>query len=133
MILSLYNKKELAENIDMQAKMKNISLLKKHVSNSFDESFLLSEEKISKAQYNFHKRKNLESYIYQDFQGFSKGKVHNIHLCIIGGDGGNRNRVRKPIPATFYECSLSFEIPLRERRQTGYLLRYPLVRDTLQG
>ena len=50
-----------------------------------------------------------------------------------GGDGGNRNRVRKPIPATFYECSLSFEIPLRERRQTGYLLRYPLVRDTLQG
>ena len=55
------------------------------------------------------------------------------NLIFFGGDGGNRNRVRKSIPATFYERSLSFEIPLRERRQTGSLLRYPLDHDELQG
>ena len=37
-------------------------------------------------------------------------------LSFYGGDGGNRNRVRKSIPATFYERSLSFKIPLEERR-----------------
>ena len=30
---------------------------------------------------------------------------------MFGGDGGNRNHVRKSIPETFYECSLSTEIP----------------------
>ena len=35
---------------------------------------------------------------------------------LFGGDGGNRNRVRKSIPANFYERSLSFKIPLKERR-----------------
>lgn len=38
-----------------------------------------------------------------------------IQIC-YGGDGGNRNRVRKSIPANFYERSLSFKIPLKERR-----------------
>ena len=41
----------------------------------------------------------------------------------FGGDGGNRNRVRKPIPMIFYECSLLFKIPLNARRQAGLLLR----------
>jgi len=40
-----------------------------------------------------------------------------------GGDGGNRNRVRKPIPTNFYECSLLFVIPLKARHQAGLLLR----------
>ena len=56
-----------------------------------------------------------------------------IGLSLFGGDGGNRNRVRKSIPATFYEHSLSFKIPLKERRQTGFLLRYPLGHDEMQG
>jgi len=30
----------------------------------------------------------------------------------FGGDGGNRTRVQKFIPATFYMLILSFEIPL---------------------
>ena len=51
----------------------------------------------------------------------------------FGGDGGNRNRVRKSIPANFYERSLSFKIPLKKRRQTGFPLRYPLGHDELQG
>ena len=42
--------------------------------------------------------------------------TENGNLIFYGGDGGNRNRVRKSIPANFYERSLSFEIPLRERR-----------------
>ena len=63
----------------------------------------------------------------------NKTRTNYIGSSFIGGDGGNRNRVRKSIPATFYERSLSFEIPLRERRQTGSLLRYPLDHDELQG
>ena len=55
-----------------------------------------------------------------------------IQIC-YGGDGGNRNRVRKSIPANFYERSLSFKIPLKKRRQTGFPLRYPLGHDELQG
>ena len=56
----------------------------------------------------------------------------SIEIC-YGGDGGNRNRVRKSIPANFYERSLSFKIPLKKRRQTGFPLRYPLGHDELQG
>ena len=56
----------------------------------------------------------------------------SIQIC-FGGDGGNRNRVRKSIPANFYERSLSFKIPLKKRRQTGFPLRYPLGHDELQG
>ena len=56
----------------------------------------------------------------------------SIQIC-YGGDGGNRNRVRKSIPANFYERSLSFKIPLKKRRQTGFPLRYPLGHDELQG
>lgn len=41
----------------------------------------------------------------------------------IGGDGGSRTRVRKLIPATFYEHSRSFRIPLSDRRTTNCLLR----------
>ena len=44
--------------------------------------------------------------------------------CVrYGGDGGNRNRVRKPILTTFYECSLSIEFPDLICRKTGSLNR----------
>ena len=36
--------------------------------------------------------------------------------AFFGGDGGNRNRVRKPILPTFYEHSLSIKLPRRGRR-----------------
>ena len=35
---------------------------------------------------------------------------------IFGGDDGSRTHVRKSIPETFYERSLSFEIPSEKRR-----------------
>ena len=38
----------------------------------------------------------------------------------FGGDDGSRTHVRKSIPETFYERSLSFEISSEERRQTGF-------------
>ena len=41
----------------------------------------------------------------------------------IGGDGGTRTRVRKPIHMSLSECSLSFNIPSPDRRQTGYLVQ----------
>ena len=41
----------------------------------------------------------------------------------FGGDGGNRNRVRKHIPANFYERSRSFLIPLSKRRAAGFKTR----------
>lgn len=34
-----------------------------------------------------------------------------LEFLFYGGDGGNRNHVRKSIPETFYECSLSIIIP----------------------
>ena len=40
-----------------------------------------------------------------------------------GGDGGNRNRVRKGLPTAFYGRSLSFKIPSPERRQAGSPVR----------
>ena len=43
---------------------------------------------------------------------------HQRYDC--GGGDESRTRVRKPIPATFYERSLSFQIPNKSRRQTGY-------------
>ena len=39
---------------------------------------------------------------------------HQRYDC--GGGDENRTRVRKPIPATFYERSLSFQIPDKSRR-----------------
>ena len=52
-------------------------------------------------------------------------RAENRHFCRIsytfgGGGDESRTRVRKPIPATFYERSLSFQIPNKSRRQTGY-------------
>ena len=40
----------------------------------------------------------------------------NFGFLPFGGDDGSRTHVRKSIPETFYERSLSFEIPLEERR-----------------
>ena len=38
-----------------------------------------------------------------------------------GGDGGNRNHVRKSIPETFYECSLSIVIPYGTADKQAFL------------
>ena len=48
-------------------------------------------------------------------------RAENRHFCRIsytfgGGGDESRTRVRKPIPATFYERSLSFQIPDKSRR-----------------
>ena len=40
----------------------------------------------------------------------------NGWTIIFGGDDGSRTHVRKSIPETFYERSLSFVIPLKKRR-----------------
>ena len=74
-----------------------------------------------------------QAYFTRSEERISLKKALATASAFSGGDGGNRNRVRKSIPASFYERSLSFEIPLRERRQTGSLLRYPLDHDELQG
>ena len=42
-------------------------------------------------------------------------------LFAFGGDGGNRNRVRKSIPETFYECSLSIVIPYGTADKQAFL------------
>ena len=39
----------------------------------------------------------------------------------FGGDGGNRNHVRKSIPETFYECSLSIVIPYGTADKQAFL------------
>ena len=41
----------------------------------------------------------------------------------IGGDGGSRTRVRKRVPAAFYERSRALKIPLESHRTAGNLLR----------
>ena len=46
-----------------------------------------------------------------------------MRLFLFGGDGGNRNRVRKHIPANFYERSRSFKIPVAKRRTAGFSVR----------
>ena len=40
-----------------------------------------------------------------------------------GGDGGSRTRVRKRVPAAFYERSRALKIPLESHRTAGNLLR----------
>ena len=51
----------------------------------------------------------------------------------FGGGGESRTPVRKRFGAGVSECSLSFRIPLTQRRQTGYALRYPLIHHRTQG
>ncbi len=41
----------------------------------------------------------------------------------LGGDGGSRTRVRKRVPAAFYERSRALKIPLESHRTAGNLLR----------
>ena len=48
-------------------------------------------------------------------------EVRNLSAVLAaGGDGGNRNRVRKSIPKAFYERSVSFKVPFYARRDTGW-------------
>jgi len=47
------------------------------------------------------------------------GFIVSKSIDYYGGDGGNRNRVRKLIPETFYERSRSTEIPALCRRTAG--------------
>jgi len=41
----------------------------------------------------------------------------------FGGGEGSRTPVRKPLAIAFFECSLSFGIPLTGRRWAGFRLR----------
>lgn len=52
---------------------------------------------------------------------------------LLGGDGGNRTRVRKPVTGAFYECSGSFDIPSAHRRTAGFAHQQPLDHDGLKG
>lgn len=63
---------------------------------------------------------------YMDYCGFDYltviydiKKVPQWTPFLYGGDGGNRNRVRKSIPEAFYERSVPFKIPFSDRRYTG--------------
>ena len=47
-----------------------------------------------------------------------KGKYQKI-LAFVGGGGGNRNRVRKSLPATFYERIRYINIPSVKCLTTG--------------
>ena len=47
----------------------------------------------------------------------------NTKFIAFGGDGGNRNRVRKLIHTAFSGCSQSFRFPSEVRRMTGLLPR----------
>ena len=51
---------------------------------------------------------------------------------LFGGDGGNRNRVRKLVHTTFSGCSQSFNIPSQTRRMTGLSAQYSLMRDGIR-
>ena len=67
----------------------------------------------------------LLSRFFSIYFTLSKNKTHaNTSFTaylrgLFGGGDESRTRVRKPIRTTFYECSLSFKIPLLLRRQTG--------------
>ena len=60
-------------------------------------------------------------------------KTTSEEVVFFGGDGGNRNRVRKPVHTTFSGCSQSFDIPSHTRRLTGLYAQYPLMRDGIRG
>ena len=72
------------------------------------------------------------SHLYVPFANAKDGRVVSITKTKInapkngsiyfnGGDGGNRNRVRKSIPETFYECSLSIVIPYGTADKQAFL------------
>ena len=44
---------------------------------------------------------------------YKKRKTLEKRALSYGGDGESRTRVRKSIPETFYECSLSIVIPYK--------------------
>ncbi len=52
-----------------------------------------------------------------------RGVPWHTPFAFGGGDGGTRNRVRKPIPVTFYERIRLFRIPLAQRQTAGSALR----------
>ena len=56
----------------------------------------------------------------------------NFGFLPSGGDGGSRTHVRKSIPETFYERSLSFEIPSENAGKQALIFGSPLNRDKLQ-
>ena len=60
-------------------------------------------------------------------------RIRSKLTIIDGGGGESRTPVRKRFGAGVSECSLSFRIPLTQRRQTGYALRYPLIQHRTQG
>ena len=63
----------------------------------------------------------------------TSANTDSFGLFAFGGDGGNRNRVRKLVHTTFSGCSQSFDIPSQIRRMTGLSAQYPLMRDGIRG
>lgn len=72
------------------------------------------------------------SHLYVPFADAKDGRVvfdyldknknpEKSEFLFYGGDGGNRNHVRKSIPETFYECSLSIVIPYGTADKQAFL------------
>ena len=64
-----------------------------------------------------------QAYFTRSEEQISLKKALATASAFSGGDGGNRNRVRKGLPTAFYGRSLSFKIPAPERRQAGSPVR----------
>ena len=61
----------------------------------------------------------LGKQLYQGGASFN----FTIWVILTGGPEGSRTPVRKSIHTAFFERSLSFGIPLLQRRQTGFIIR----------
>ena len=73
------------------------------------------------AHHSFHSRTpdyvRLRRPGFDSLKNYEKRPTHRKgELVFYGGDGGSRTHVRKSIPETFYERSLSFKFPLEKRR-----------------
>ena len=64
-----------------------------------------------------------QAYFTRSEERISLKKHLQQQVLFHGGDGGNRNRVRKGLPTAFYGRSLTFKIPSPERRQAGSAVR----------
>ena len=79
------NKQNFSENILLNIEQKKLQ----HLSQFFSSYFTLIKNK---------------THVNTSFKPYLRG--------LFGGGDERRTRVRKPIRTTFYECSLSFKIPL---------------------
>lgn len=59
--------------------------------------------------------------------------ITSFGLFCPGGDGGNRNRVQAWLTKGSTSVVYRLSYPLTYRRQTAYMLRYPLIPDESRG